>query len=70
MDYDLQHLTHVLEMTNAQDAALVGECQIGTQSPGYTPGPYSEIEENGVCQFVDWYCQTMQRKLEGLIAVA
>ena len=70
VDYDLQHLTHVWEMTNAQDAALVGECQIGTQSPGYTPGPYSEIEENGVCQFVDWYCQTMQRKLEGLIAVA
>ena len=33
VDYDLDHLTHVWIQTNAQDAALVAECQIGTQSP-------------------------------------
>lgn len=70
VDYDLEHLTHVWVQTNAQDAALVEECQRGTQSPGYTPGPYSEIEENGVCQFVDWYCQHMLKRLKPLIAVA
>jgi glycine betaine catabolism A len=67
VDYDLDHLTHVWIQTNAQDAALVAECQIGTQSPGYQPGPYSDIEENGVCQFVDWYCDYMTKKLKPII---
>jgi len=68
VDYDLAHLTHVWQQTNAQDAALVAECQIGVRSPSYIPGPYSGIEENGVKQFVDWYCQTMQQKLSQEIA--
>jgi Phenylpropionate dioxygenase and related ring-hydroxylating dioxygenases, large terminal subunit len=49
VDYDFDHLTHVWEMTNAQDTRLVEECARGLKSPRYEPGPYSEIEENGVC---------------------
>ena len=63
VDYDLKHLTEVWEATNRQDKSLVEECQIGVTSPHYTPGPYSDTEENGVCQFVDWYCAHMERAL-------
>lgn len=70
VDYDFDHLTHVWEMTNAQDTRLVEECARGLKSPRYQPGPYSEIEENGVCQFVDWYCEHMKRALTRTIAVA
>ena len=42
------------------------QTQAGVMSPAYRPGPYSTVEEVGVCQFVDWYCATMEARLEGL----
>ena len=32
-------------------------------SPAYVPGPYSKIQESGVLQFVDWYCDTLAERL-------
>lgn len=63
IDYDLEHLTRVWLATNEQDRKLVEGTQAGVTSPAYEPGPYSELAENGVCQFDDWYCETMRRKL-------
>ncbi len=63
IDYDLDTLTKVWLSTNDQDRELVEETFRGTGSPSYTPGPFSEIAENGVCQFVDWYCDTMKNRL-------
>ncbi|WP_217645510.1 aromatic ring-hydroxylating oxygenase subunit alpha [Oceanisphaera psychrotolerans] len=63
VDYDLDNLTKVWLATNDQDRQLVEESFLGIGSPSYIPGPYSDIAENGVCQFVDWYCDTMQKKL-------
>ncbi|WP_298723122.1 aromatic ring-hydroxylating dioxygenase subunit alpha [uncultured Oceanisphaera sp.] len=63
VDYDLDNLTKVWLATNNQDRKLVEETFQGTGSPSYIPGPYSDIAENGVCQFVDWYCDTMKKKL-------
>lgn len=63
VDYDLDNLTKVWLATNDQDRRLVEETFQGTSSPSYVPGPYSDIAENGVCQFVDWYCDTMKKKL-------
>jgi glycine betaine catabolism A len=37
--------------TNARDAMLA------------EPGPYAPDHEDGIRQFVDWYCRTMQRGL-------
>ena len=62
-DYDLANLIKVWDCTNAQDKAFVESVQIGVNSPAYQPGPFSDIEENGVCQFVDWYCATMTQQL-------
>jgi len=63
IDYDLDHLTRVWLATNDQDRKLVEGTQAGVISPAYEPGPYSDLAENGVCQFDDWYCETMRRKL-------
>ncbi|MCY1295311.1 Ring hydroxylating alpha subunit (catalytic domain) [compost metagenome] len=63
IDYDLDRLTKVWIATNDQDRRLVEGTQMGVSSPAYEPGPYSSIAENGVCQFVDWYCETMISRL-------
>ncbi|SBS32192.1 Anthranilate 1,2-dioxygenase large subunit [Marinomonas aquimarina] len=63
VDYDLDNLTKVWLATNDQDRELVEETFLGVQSPAYVPGPFSDIAENGVCQFVDWYCDIMKKRL-------
>jgi Rieske 2Fe-2S family protein len=64
-DYTIEELTHVWLATNRQDQRVVEENQIGIRSPAYEPGPYAPDHEDGVAQFVDWYCRTMQRGLGG-----
>lgn len=64
VDYDIDALTQVWLATNSQDKQLVEESYRGVGSPSYTPGPYSGIAENGVCQFVDWYCETIKSRLQ------
>ena len=65
VDYDLENLTHVWKQTNDQDRRVVEENQFGINSPAYEPGPYSPVQEDGVIQFVDWYCRFMERGLLG-----
>lgn len=65
VDYELDRLTKVWLATNDQDRQLVEGTQAGVTSPTYEPGPFSEIAENGVCQFDDWYCETMLTRLRG-----
>ncbi len=64
-DYDLKNLTKVWDETNQQDAALVKRNQLGVNSAGYQPGPYSPALEAGVIKFVEWYCEQMQRHVAG-----
>ena len=63
--YDLENLIKVWTVTNAQDADLVQRNQLGVNSLGYQPGPYSPALEAGVIKFVDWYCEQMSRHLGG-----
>ncbi len=65
VDYDLKRLTEVWIDTNDEDRRIVEENQKGINSPGYIPGPYSQVQEGGVNQFVDWYCRTLQNRLVG-----
>ncbi|MFT3973432.1 MAG: aromatic ring-hydroxylating dioxygenase subunit alpha [Amaricoccus sp.] len=65
VDYDLKNLTQVWIATNDEDRAVVEENQRGVNSPAFVPGPYSRIQEDGVIQFVDWYCATMTNRLGG-----
>jgi Rieske 2Fe-2S family protein len=65
VDYDLEELTHVWTETNDQDRRIVEENAFGIRSPAYEPGPYSEIHEGGVMQFVEWYTNFMINRLQG-----
>lgn len=65
VDYDIEELTHVWNMTNDQDRQIVEENAFGIRSPAYEPGPYSELHEGGVMQFVEWYTNFMVDRLQG-----
>ena len=70
VDYDLQTLTAVWLATNDEDRRVVEENQKGILSPAYEPGPYSPIQEEGVIQFVDWYCQRMTERMASQQSIA
>ena len=70
VDYDVENLTRVWVATNDQDRQVVEENQRGINSPAFVPGPYSAIQEDGVMQFVDWYCQTLGQRPAGPVALA
>ena len=63
VDYDLKTLIHVWMETNDEDRRIVEENAFGIRSPAYEPGPYSELHEGGVIQFVDWYARFMAPRL-------
>ena len=63
VDYNLDELTHVWTETNDQDRRIVEENAFGILSPAYEPGPYSELHEGGVIQFVEWYAPSSARAL-------
>jgi len=66
VDYDLDTLTHVWIHTNDQDRQIVEENARGIRSPAYEPGPYSEMHEGGVIQFVEWYANFIEPRLGGV----
>jgi Rieske 2Fe-2S family protein len=53
-------LIEVWSATNDQDRALSENNQRGVDSIAYVPGPYSQISEQLVMRFVDWYCAEAQ----------
>ena len=63
VDYDLAELTHVWTATNDQDRRIIEENALGIHSPAYRPGPYSQVHEGGVIQFVQWYANFMEPRL-------
>lgn len=70
IDYNLDDLTHVWIHTNDEDRQVVEENQKGILSPAYEPGPYSKLQEEGVIQFIDWYCDMMESRLTPPTAMA
>lgn len=65
VDYDVERLRQVWDATNDQDRILGEENQLGINSVGYQPGPYSETYEFGIINFMQWYSETMQNNLKG-----
>ncbi|MEP6942143.1 MAG: aromatic ring-hydroxylating dioxygenase subunit alpha [Betaproteobacteria bacterium] len=63
-DYELENLTRVWSSTNDQDKVLVERNQEGVNSVGFAPGPYSQLAEQGVIRFVEWYCSTLGTHLD------
>jgi len=69
-DYDLKTLTEVWTSTNDEDRRVVEDNQQGILSPAYEPGPYSQLQESGVIQFVDWYCDTLRGRVQPVMLAA
>ena len=65
VDYDLERLTHVWNVTNVEDRNLVQRNQAGVNNRGYEPGPYSPALEAGVIKFIDWYCGKLADHMDG-----
>lgn len=53
-DYDIDHLTEVWKVTNAEDVGLCISMTEGAKSDYYKPGPFAPDERHCV-QFCDWY---------------
>lgn len=62
VDYDLDRLTSVWEITNQQDADLVALAHSGIADPAYIPGPYGPSEFQ-VEAFINWYITTLRTNL-------
>ena len=56
VDYDVEKLIALWTMTNLEDKMLAENNQLGVNSPGYTPGPYSQEAEMLALRFTDYYC--------------
>ena len=56
VDYNVEQLADLWTKTNVQDKNLAENNQVGVNSIGYTPGPYSQEAEMLAQRFVDWYC--------------
>jgi Rieske 2Fe-2S family protein len=63
-DYHLDDLIDLWTTTNLQDRDLVENNQLGVESQGYRPGPYSPEAESLLIGFTDWYCQKAREALE------
>lgn len=58
VDYDIASLTKLWTQTNLEDKQLAENNQLGVNSMGYTPGPYSQEAEMLALRFTDFYCDT------------
>jgi glycine betaine catabolism A len=56
VDYDVATLTDLWTKTNLEDKQLAENNQVGVNSLGYTPGPYSQEAEMLAQRFTDYYC--------------
>jgi Rieske 2Fe-2S family protein len=65
VDYDLQRLIEVWHATNDQDRMLAENNQRGVNSSGYVPGPYSQVTEQLVLRFIDFYRACAESYLTG-----
>lgn len=53
-DYEVDHLTDVWRVTNAEDVDLCNSMTAGSRSDHHRPGPFSD-DERWCRQFCDWY---------------
>ena len=64
VDYRREDLIDLWTRTNLQDLELVENNQIGVESLGYRPGPYSPDAEALAMRFTDWYCRAAGEYLD------
>lgn len=55
VDYTVASLIELWTTTNLQDRELAENNQRGVNGLGYRPGPYSQVAEDLLIRFGDWY---------------
>ena len=58
-DYELAKLLPFWQLTSEQDWEICERVQLGVRSSGYTPGPFSTLNEFNVDAFVRWYLKEL-----------
>ena len=58
VDYDLDRLTWMWDVTSKADKRIINDNQAGVNSRFYEPGPFSEME-SAPNEFVQWYLRTI-----------
>ena len=64
VDYDVDHLKWMWDVTTIQDTRIIGNNQKGVNSRRYVPGPYS-TQETGSAGFTQWYLGQMRERATG-----
>jgi Rieske 2Fe-2S family protein len=64
VEYDVEKLIDLWTKTNLEDKALAENNQVGVNSLGYTPGPYSQEAEMLAQRFTDYYCDKSRAYIE------
>jgi phenylpropionate dioxygenase-like ring-hydroxylating dioxygenase large terminal subunit len=59
-DYSLDRLMPFWQLTSEQDWEICENVQRGLVSAHYRPGPFSQVKERNVAQFVAWYLAEMR----------
>ena len=59
VDYDVDHVKWMWDVTTIQDTTIINDNQKGVNSSRYTPGPYSE-RETGSAGFTAWYLSRLR----------
>jgi phenylpropionate dioxygenase-like ring-hydroxylating dioxygenase large terminal subunit len=63
VDYDIDHLKWMWDVTTIQDTTIINDNQKGVNSSRYSPGRYSE-RETGSARFVSWYVSRLNGREE------
>ena len=58
VDYDLERLTWMWDVTSKADKRIINDNQAGVNSRFYEPGPFSEME-SAPSDFAQWYLRTI-----------
>ena len=61
VDYDIEKLKWMWDVTTIQDKQIVEENQVGVNSSRYVPGPYS-LRETGTIDFTAWYLNRLSNE--------
>ncbi len=64
VDYHIDSLIDLWTKTNLEDKALAENNQMGVNSSGYTPGPYSQEAEMLAQRFTDYYCDKAREYID------
>jgi phenylpropionate dioxygenase-like ring-hydroxylating dioxygenase large terminal subunit len=69
VDYDVEKLTEIWDITMRQDRNLCENVQRGIEMPAYRPGPLNRVHQGGIAGFYAWYRQQIRQHFPDVVEV-